>query len=117
MIKFRAAALCGIILPLAAQEWRFYGGDQGSAKYSPLDQINRANIRFQRPDVGAVDLIERRIFCAALIAAVESPFLSGERQDDAAECGCTELDHYASVYSASRRRGSLVTFELELHLE
>jgi quinoprotein glucose dehydrogenase len=49
MIKFRAAALCGIILPLAAQEWRFYGGDQGSAKYSPLDQINRANIRTLKP--------------------------------------------------------------------
>ena len=26
-------------------EWRFYGGDQGSTKYSPLDQINRDNAR------------------------------------------------------------------------
>ena len=24
-------------------EWRFYGGDQGSTKYSPLDQINKDN--------------------------------------------------------------------------
>jgi quinoprotein glucose dehydrogenase len=26
-------------------EWRFYGGDQGATKYSPLDQINRANVQ------------------------------------------------------------------------
>jgi len=28
-----------------AQEWPFYGGDQGSSKYSTLDQINRGNVR------------------------------------------------------------------------
>ena len=28
---------------LFAQEWPFYGGDQGGSKYSPLDQINRSN--------------------------------------------------------------------------
>src|ERR1035437_9851814 len=26
-------------------EWRFYGGDAGSTKYSPLDQINAANVK------------------------------------------------------------------------
>ena len=26
-------------------EWRFYGGDAGSTKYSPLDQINRDNVK------------------------------------------------------------------------
>jgi quinoprotein glucose dehydrogenase len=30
-------------------EWRFYGGDQGSTKYSPLDQINRDNVKNLRP--------------------------------------------------------------------
>ncbi len=36
--------------PLAAQqgtqggEWRVYGGDTGSTKYSPLDQINAENV-------------------------------------------------------------------------
>ncbi|MGH9784730.1 MAG: hypothetical protein ACRD88_11130, partial [Terriglobia bacterium] len=36
--------------PAAAQsgttggEWRAYGGDRGSTKYSPLDQINRDNV-------------------------------------------------------------------------
>jgi quinoprotein glucose dehydrogenase len=30
----------------AAQgEWRFYGGDAGSTKYSPLDQINASNVK------------------------------------------------------------------------
>ncbi len=29
---------------LVAQEWRYYGGDAGGSKYSPLDQINRANV-------------------------------------------------------------------------
>ena len=26
-------------------EWRFYGGDAGSTRYSPLDQINAANVK------------------------------------------------------------------------
>jgi quinoprotein glucose dehydrogenase len=26
-------------------EWRFYGGDAGTTKYSPLDQINAANVK------------------------------------------------------------------------
>ena len=39
------------ILPMVAQqgtkngEWRAYGGDEGSTRYSPLDQINRDNIK------------------------------------------------------------------------
>ncbi|MBO0798775.1 MAG: PQQ-binding-like beta-propeller repeat protein, partial [Blastocatellia bacterium] len=38
-----------LAIPVSAQqgakkgEWRFYGGDSGSTKYSPLDQINREN--------------------------------------------------------------------------
>ena len=42
-----AQAAC--LLPLAAQsgakngEWRTYGGDLGSTRYSPLDQINAGN--------------------------------------------------------------------------
>src|SRR5580693_5983182 len=26
-------------------EWRFYGGDPGNTKYSPLDQINADNVK------------------------------------------------------------------------
>jgi glucose dehydrogenase len=26
-------------------EWRYYGGDAGSTKYSPLDQINKDNVK------------------------------------------------------------------------
>ncbi len=26
-------------------EWRFYGGDAGSTKYAPLDQINASNVK------------------------------------------------------------------------
>jgi glucose dehydrogenase len=26
-------------------EWRFYGGDAGTTKYSPLDQINASNVK------------------------------------------------------------------------
>ena len=29
----------------AAGEWRYHGGDAGSTKYSPLDQINRDNVK------------------------------------------------------------------------
>jgi quinoprotein glucose dehydrogenase len=38
-------------LPASAQygardgEWRFYGGDSGTTKYSPLDQINASNVK------------------------------------------------------------------------
>ncbi len=49
-------ALCGTLLSLrplpaawpdsatSSGEWHYYGGDAGSTKYSPLDQINRANV-------------------------------------------------------------------------
>jgi quinoprotein glucose dehydrogenase len=49
-------ALCGTLLSphslraasppseTTSGEWRYYGGDPGSTKYSPLDQINRANV-------------------------------------------------------------------------
>ena len=30
--------------PAANTEWRYYGGDAASTRYSPLDQINRANV-------------------------------------------------------------------------
>jgi quinoprotein glucose dehydrogenase len=29
--------------------WRYYGGDAGGTKYSPLDQINRSNVRTLKP--------------------------------------------------------------------
>src|SRR5262245_8951675 len=29
----------------AAGEWRYYGGDAGGTKYSPLDQINASNVK------------------------------------------------------------------------
>ena len=29
----------------SAGDWRFYGGDAGSTKYSPLDRINAANVK------------------------------------------------------------------------
>ena len=42
-------ALFGVRAPAqqgaANGEWRFYGGDAGSTKYSPLDQINAANVK------------------------------------------------------------------------
>jgi quinoprotein glucose dehydrogenase len=43
-----ATSLC-LVGAAAAQtengEWRSYGGDQGSTKYAPLDQINRTNVK------------------------------------------------------------------------
>jgi quinoprotein glucose dehydrogenase len=48
-LAFALIALSGV--PALAQrgaargEWRFYGGDSGSTKYSPLDQINVANVK------------------------------------------------------------------------
>ncbi|MEK6324063.1 MAG: pyrroloquinoline quinone-dependent dehydrogenase [Acidobacteriota bacterium] len=52
----RVLMLCLLVISLGAipvgasngvrkGEWRFYGGDQGSGKYSPLDQINRENVQ------------------------------------------------------------------------
>src|SRR5437879_3759363 len=28
-----------------AREWRYYGADPGATRYSPLDQINRSNVK------------------------------------------------------------------------
>ncbi len=48
-----AIAALGLAIPLAAEnsttagtqkgEWRYWGGDEGSSRYSPLDQINAEN--------------------------------------------------------------------------
>ncbi|HYM11767.1 MAG TPA: pyrroloquinoline quinone-dependent dehydrogenase [Bryobacterales bacterium] len=43
MIRTFLLFLAAISL-LAAQEWRYYAGDPGGSKYSPLEQINRANV-------------------------------------------------------------------------
>ena len=53
MSALRHAALFALLasLPAPAQhgapngEWRFYGGDPGTTKYSALDQINAANVK------------------------------------------------------------------------
>jgi quinoprotein glucose dehydrogenase len=48
---FHLTALALLALPLCAQfgasngEWRFYGGDAGTTKYSPLDQIDASNVK------------------------------------------------------------------------
>ena len=45
------ACLTWITMPASGQsgaknaEWRYYGGDAGSTKYSPLDQINKDNVK------------------------------------------------------------------------
>ncbi len=50
--QFRLLILSILLVPsVPAQqgatkgEWRFYGGDAGSTKYSPLDQINASNVK------------------------------------------------------------------------
>jgi glucose dehydrogenase len=35
---------CAVSVVLSSQEWRYYGGDAGGMKYSPLKQIDRSNI-------------------------------------------------------------------------
>ena len=54
-----------------AGEWRYYGGDAGSTKYAPLDQINRDNVgdlevawTWESPDV-AITKGNRRLFSFA----------------------------------------------------
>jgi len=45
-VSILAAALCAPAQQGAKNgEWRFYGGDAGSTKYSPLDQINAGNVK------------------------------------------------------------------------
>src|ERR1043165_1487623 len=49
----RVAAICLLVSLLTvncpaqsrASEWRYYGGDQAGTRYSPLNQINRNNVR------------------------------------------------------------------------
>jgi len=45
---------CAVAMPGAQRaapsgEWRYYAGDASSTKYSPLDQISRANVRSLQP--------------------------------------------------------------------
>ena len=48
MYSFRVALFCALSYLACsfalAQEWRYYGGDAGGTKYSPLRQINRKNV-------------------------------------------------------------------------
>src|SRR5688572_10872099 len=54
-------AVCAVVGTLAQTgaapgEWRYYGGDNGGMKYSPLDQIDRGNVArlrvaWRRPQV------------------------------------------------------------------
>jgi len=53
-VKKNVIVLLAFVLatsPIVAQhgatngEWRYYGGDSGTTKYSPLDQINASNVR------------------------------------------------------------------------
>jgi quinoprotein glucose dehydrogenase len=46
----RVALGCFLITCCAfAQEWRYYGGDAAATKYSPLDQINKTNVKQLKP--------------------------------------------------------------------
>ena len=41
----RCLVLLFLLAPtVSAQEWRFYGGDAGGTRFSPLQQINRSNV-------------------------------------------------------------------------
>ena len=50
-VLFAVLSIVAAALPVVAQhgatngEWRFYGGDAGTTKYSPLDQINASNVK------------------------------------------------------------------------
>lgn len=50
-VLLTSAALCLLSAAAVAQqgakngEWHYYGGDAGSTKYSPLDQINASNVK------------------------------------------------------------------------
>lgn len=44
MAYARFLALAALALAAHAQEWRYYGGDAGGTKYSPLKQIDRSNV-------------------------------------------------------------------------
>src|SRR5881296_2010522 len=41
----RILLLLPLALTMSAQEWRFYGGDAGGTRSSPLKQINRQNVK------------------------------------------------------------------------
>src|SRR5262245_60831575 len=60
MIKHTTTVSCGVVMIAVAVavtttlfgqagaahgEWRHYGGDLGNTKYSPLDQINKDNVK------------------------------------------------------------------------
>lgn len=47
MAALALAAATGVLAQTGARdgEWHYYGGDSGSTKYSPLDQINESNVK------------------------------------------------------------------------
>jgi quinoprotein glucose dehydrogenase len=44
-VRFAALIFCSVLAStISAQQWLYYGGDQGGAHYSPLRQIDRSNV-------------------------------------------------------------------------
>jgi quinoprotein glucose dehydrogenase len=62
MVVLGGAAALGVGAGTENGEWRFYSGDNGARKYSPLDQINKSNVTqlgvaWRSPAVEPVDLL------------------------------------------------------------
>jgi glucose dehydrogenase len=48
-LLWAASCLVASLAAPPAREWRYYGGDPGGTKYSPLSEIDRSNVRRLRP--------------------------------------------------------------------
>jgi quinoprotein glucose dehydrogenase len=74
-----STCLAAYIVPAIAQDWPVYGGDLGSQKYSPLDQINAANVNqlqivwsWESPDNATVAENQRQQNLAAVPAGYKA---------------------------------------------
>ena len=75
-------------------EWPHWGGDQGNTKYSPLDQINRDNVKTLRDRVA----VENRQFRAASAEQHGSHAADGRRR---ALHACRHPAHVAAIDGAT----------------
>ena len=94
-----------------AREWRYYGADPGATRYSPLDQINRSNVKHLRiawthHTEDAVERPATTIECTPIVVDGVMYITTALLQVQALDAATGKLLWNFDSYTSLRRRGA-----------
>src|SRR5439155_7098361 len=113
-----AGSMAGQIVPGARKEskdplreWRQYGGDPGASRYSPLDQINRSNVKrlkiaWTHHTEDAVERPATTIECTPIVVDGVMYISTAMLQVQALDAATGKLLWTFDSYTSLRRRGA-----------